>query len=279
MSDLLTLGSDVDWPDHGAAEAIRDRLAADAGLGRLAGLAEWVAQVLPPGPDGPFTRVRALVFGTGPDDALVAEMADRSGAQLRTAGDLPTAPAAALDAGVQFADEQVDAGADLLVLAVPTLGSAAAVAVSVLTNTEPVKVLTRGAAATDPDAWMQRAVEVRDARRRCMPMRDEPGGLLDALGSADLAAAAGFLLRAAGRRTPVLVDGPAAAAAALLAYEAAPRAVRWWCAPDTGPDPLQELALSRLGLHSVLGLGTGRGDGLAAMLAVPVLHAAARLAA
>jgi nicotinate-nucleotide--dimethylbenzimidazole phosphoribosyltransferase len=148
------------------------------------------------------------------------------------------------------------------------------VAVSVLTNSEPVKVLARGAAATDPDAWMLRAVAVRDARRGCMPFRSEPDRLLAQLGSARLAVAAAIALRAAVRRTPVLLDGPVAAAAALIAYEAQPRAVRWWAAADLGPDPMQELALERMGRQPILGLGTGLGDGLAAMLAVPAIHAA-----
>ena len=86
-----------------------------------------------------------------------------------------------------------------------------------------------------------------------------------------------MVLRATGRRTPVLLDGPVASAGALLAYEAAPRAVRWWAAADQGPDPLHEIALTRLGQEPVLGLGTGLGDGLAGLLALPVLRAAAAL--
>ncbi len=85
---------------------------------------------------------------------------------------------------------------------------------------------------------------------------------------------AGLVLRAAARRTPVLLDGPVAAAAALLAYEAQPRAVRWWAAADLGSDPAHELALTRMGQQAVLGLGTGLGDGLAGVLTVPVIRTA-----
>ncbi len=275
MTDLATLGADVEWPDHTAAASVRDRLADDPGLGKLAGLAEWVAEVLPATSEPPFAHARAVLFSA--PEAAVAELADRVGVQLRVVTDLPASPTQALARGIEIADADIDAGADLLVVGLPDQDSTAAIAVSVLTDTEPVKVLARGAAATDPEAWMQRAVEVRDARRRCMPMRDEADRLLEEIGSAPLAAAAGLVLRAATRRTPVLLDGPAAAAAALLAYQAAPRAVRWWCASDAGPDPVQDVALTRLGLRSVLGLGTARGDGLAAMLAIPVLQAAARL--
>ncbi len=41
-------------------------------------------------------------------------------------------------------------------------------------------------------------------------------------------------------------------------------------AADLGPDPLHELALTRMGQQPVLGLGSGLGDGLAGLLTVPV---------
>jgi NaMN:DMB phosphoribosyltransferase len=279
VTDLLSLGSEVDWPDHAAAEVVRDRVADMAGLGQLAELAEWVSGVRPPSAQQRFTRIRAVVFGAVSERSLAADTAAAVGADLLIVDDLPAEANKALLVGAKLVDSEVDSGADLLIVAVPGLGSDSEIAVSVLTNTEPVKVLTRGAAATDPEAWMSLAIEVRDGRRRCMPLRDRPDEFLDALTSPPLAAAAGFLLRAAGRRTPVMLDGPAAAAAALIAYEAAPRAVRWWCAADLGPDPVHELALTRLGKRAILGLGTGLGDGLAALLAVPVLQVAVRLAA
>lgn len=272
MSDLQGMGADVEWPDHEAATAVRERFAAQPGYGRLAELAEWVASVRAAA-DG-FRRIRGFV--TAPPGHV--ETAGAVGAQLcelEAADD----PAAAFAAGVQCVDDEVDSGTDLLLLAVPGFAADIAIAGSVLTNTEPVKVLSRGAAATNPDAWMDLAVEVRDARRRCMAVRDQPDALLEAVGSRRLAAAAGFAMRAAVRRTPLVLDGPGAAVAALVAYEAAPRAVRWWCAADLGDDPVHEIALTRLGKEPVLGIGTALGDGLAGLLAVPVLQVAVRLTA
>ena len=86
-------------------------------------------------------------------------------------------------------------------------------------------------------------------------------------------------MRAAVRRTPLVLDGPAAAIGALVAYEAAPRAVRWWRAADQGADPVHELVLTRLGQEPLLGLQhRPRRRARAALLAVPVLRAALRLA-
>ncbi len=277
--DLVNVGADIDWPDSEAGTSVRERLADSpdhAAYGHLAALAEWWRAVRP---SESLDRPRGVFLGPPASETLAAVADDVRASWRRVDVDDPGAgaPDDAIAFGVSVADDEIDAGADLLLVAAAGVGADAAIAVSVLTNTEPVKVLARGAAATDPDAWMERAVAVRDGRRTCMPARSDPDGLLSKLGSRRLAVLAGLVLRAAARRTPVLLDGPVAAAGALIAYEAQPRAVRWWAAADLGPDPLQELALTRMGQQPVLGLGSGLGDGLAGLLTIPVLRAAAAL--
>jgi nicotinate-nucleotide--dimethylbenzimidazole phosphoribosyltransferase len=284
MNDLLSLASDVDWSDTDAATAARTALAA-TGLdpGRLGEFAEWLAEAQGCYPPREFTRVRTIVFGAKPGPAGCAgveAIAEPAHSGVRWVAQLEDATQAAIAAGVALADEEIDAGADLLIVAVPGPGvhPSAMALISVLTNTEPVKVLPRGARLSTA-AWTSLAVDVRDARRRGMAIRAEPTELLSAIGGTELAAAAGFLLRSAGRRTPVLLDGLPAAAAALVAYEAQPRAVRWWQSADRSHGPAHDIALTKLGMRSVLDLGIGLADGTAGLLAVPVLRAAIRIAA
>ncbi len=266
---LVALGKNVEWPDSETSTAVRDGLAGDASLGELAELAAWTVGVRPPGSS--FERVRAVVVG-GTPQPLILDTAAAAGVEVR---DLPAEGDVA--AGAAVADDEIDRGTDLIVLAVPGAAADAAIVVSILTNTEPVKVLARGAAATDPEAWMSLATDVRDRRRACLKDRNHPDRLIAEIGSPRLALAAGLALQAAARRTPVLLDGPVALAAALLAYEAQPRAVRWWSVADLSSDPMQDLALARLGQRAILGLGTSRGDGLAGVLAVPVVRTALRV--
>jgi nicotinate-nucleotide--dimethylbenzimidazole phosphoribosyltransferase len=273
-TDLDSLGADVEWPDHAAATSTRESVSPS--LGRLADLAEWLSGTQGASPPRVPTRVRVVVFGSS--RAHVDELAGESGAGVRYFGDgVPGDTRAALAAGAAVADDEVDGGADLFIAAYPDESADAAVAVSVLTGTEPVKMLARGEAATDPDAWMSRAVDVRDARRGAIAFRQQPDELLAALDRPLFSAAAGFLLRAAARRTPILLDGPAITAAALTAYQAQPRAVRWWTAADTTQDPAHALAVSTMGLRTVLDLGLGLNDGTAGLLALPVLRSAGRL--
>lgn len=279
ISDLVTLGADVEWPDSDAATAMQKTLAAASDeLGRLGELAEWAAGVQGRCPPRDFARVRTIVFGvsaTAGSSASLAAIAELVGSGVRPVPPHDGSITEALAAGATLADEEVDGGADLLIVALqgPDAGTPVLALVSVLTNTEPVKVLPRGAGLA-PQVWMERAVAVRDARRRGMPHRAEPAELLGEIGGVDVAAAAGFLLRAAARRTPVLVDGLPAATAALAAYEAQPRAVRWWRSADLSPEPAHELALTKLGQRSVLDLGIGLSDGTAGLLAALVLRAA-----
>ncbi|MEP7021582.1 MAG: nicotinate-nucleotide--dimethylbenzimidazole phosphoribosyltransferase [Pseudonocardiales bacterium] len=280
-TDLMTLGSDVHWPDHEAATTAQAALAATGeDRGSLGELAEWIAGVQGCFPPRDFARVRTIIFGAATHRAPLAAIAELAGSGVRMVAPRDGATAQALSAGAAIADEEIDGGADLLILALqgPDTGTPSLTLVSVLTNTEPVKVLPRGAGLT-PDMWMQRAVDVRDARRRAMVHRAQPAELLEAVGGADVAAAAGFVLRAAARRTPVLLDGLPATTAALVAYEAQPRAVRWWRSADLSAEPAHALALTKLGQRSVLNLGVGLADGTAGLLAAVVLRAAIRTVA
>jgi nicotinate-nucleotide--dimethylbenzimidazole phosphoribosyltransferase len=275
--DLTALAADVQWTDRAAGT--RTAEAMPAALGRLVDLADWLASVQAVSPPREPQRVRLVQFGR-PGSSVVAGLAADLDVGMRLVDELPDAPPEALAAGLALADREVDAGADLLVVACPApVGVAAAVAVSVLAAAEPVRVLERGAAATDPQAWMARATAVRDLRRSAIRCKDEPEQLLAELGDATLAAAAGFVLQAAVRRTPVLLDGVGATAAALVAYQAQPRAVRWLAAAGTTPDPAQLLAMTTMGLRGVLDSAVATGDGIAALIALPALRAAARAAA
>jgi nicotinate-nucleotide--dimethylbenzimidazole phosphoribosyltransferase len=279
--DLEAFGAEVDWPDHVAAT--RTRELAGPELSRVADLAEWLSGAQGSGPPRPVGRVRVVVFGAPATEAVTDLAGDLDadvrvveiGAAEETAAANDITSAGALGASV--ADDEAERGTDLVVAAVTGSAIAAAVAVSVLTDVEPIRVLARGAHAVDPAAWMLRAAAVRDTRLRVRGHRHEPGALLTELGDPVLAAAAAFVLRAAARRTPVLLDGAGAAAAALVAFEQYPRAVRWWVSADRIDDPVHTQVVSTMGLRCVLDLGVTLGDGTAGLLALPILRAACRV--
>lgn len=183
--------------------------------------------------------------------------------------------AAALAAGRAIADEEVDAGADLLIAGDMGIGNTtpAAVLVAALTNAEPVAVVGFGTGIDDA-GWARKTAAVRDALFRASRVLPDPVALLRCGGGADLAAMAGFCAQAAVRRTPLLLDGMAVTAAALVAERLAPGARLWWQAGHRSTEPGHALALAELGLEPILDLRMRLGEGSGAALALPVLRAA-----
>ena len=119
-----------------------------------------------------------------------------------------------------------------------------------------------------------RKVAVLDAALARAGHVEDPLSLLAALGSACAAATAGFVVQAAVRATPVLLDGVFSCAAALVARDLAPDAPRWWLAGHRSTEPAQGHALKALGLEPILDLGLRLGEGSGAVQAVSVLKAA-----
>ncbi|WP_371615539.1 nicotinate-nucleotide--dimethylbenzimidazole phosphoribosyltransferase [Streptomyces sp. NBC_00454] len=188
---------------------------------------------------------------------------------------------AALRLGMQIADEEADSGTDLIVLGDLSVGgtTVAAVLVAALCGTDASVVTGRGGVPVDDLTWMRKCAAIRDSLRRARPVLGDQVALLAAVGGADFAAITGFLLQCAVRRTPVILDGVVSAACGLVAQRAAFRAPDWWLAGQASGEPGQAKALDRMALNPVLDHGVTVGEGTGALLALPLVQAAAALAA
>lgn len=188
---------------------------------------------------------------------------------------------AAVRLGMAIADEEADSGTDLVVLGDLSVGGTtpASTLIAALCGTDASVVTGRGGAGIDDLAWMRKCAAVRDSLRRARPVLGDQLELLAAVGGADLAAMTGFLLQSAVRRMPVILDGVVGAACALVAQRAAFRAPDWWLAGQVSGEPAQAKALDRMALNPLLDHGVTVGEGTGAMLALPLVQAAAALAA
>ncbi|KKE98551.1 nicotinate-nucleotide--dimethylbenzimidazole phosphoribosyltransferase [Mycolicibacterium obuense] len=187
----------------------------------------------------------------------------------------PDEVVAAVEAGRRIADEEVDAGADLLIAGDMGIGNTtpATTLVAALTGAEPVAVVGRGT-GIDDEGWKRKTAAIRDALYRTKRLSADPIALLRICGGADLAAMTGFCAQAALRRTPVLLDGVVVTAAALAAERLAPGARLWWQAGHRSTEPAHGMALTELGLTPIIDLGMRLGEGSGALVALPVLRAA-----
>lgn len=203
----------------------------------------------------------------------------RSSEDLRTTDTISLAEAReALAAGRAIADDLVDSGTDLLIAGEMGIGNTtpATVLIGALTRREPVEIVGRGTGVDDA-GWMRKTAAIRDGMRRARKVIHDPLALLAAVGGADLAATVGFLAQAALRRTPVILDGVVITAAAMVANELAPGAMRWWIAGHRSVEPAHQIALDHLDLVPVLDLSMRLGEGSGAVLALPIVQSAADL--
>jgi nicotinate-nucleotide--dimethylbenzimidazole phosphoribosyltransferase len=129
----------------------------------------------------------------------------------------------------------------------------------------------------DDTRYARKLTVVRSALRRHTPDPADPLGVLAAVGGLEHAALTGFLLGAAARRIPVVLDGVIAVSAALAAAAFAPDARSAMIAGHRSAEPGATVGLAHLGLTPLLDLGMRLGEGSGAVLALPVVAAAVRV--
>jgi nicotinate-nucleotide--dimethylbenzimidazole phosphoribosyltransferase len=218
----------------------------------------------------------------GTDPALLAHKVRRGSGSIDTEDALsPAELDAALAAGAAITDASVDAGADLLVVGDMGIGNTtpAAALVAALLGLDPTEATGRGT-GIDDEALARKTAVVAAALVRAREWHgSDPYRLLGALGGADLAAMAGICRQAAARRTPVLLDGVVVTAAALAAERISPGTAAWFAAGHRSSEPAHTPALTALGLSPLLDLEMRLGEGSGALVALPLLSAAASLLA
>lgn len=184
----------------------------------------------------------------------------------------------ALAAGATVAAQEIAAGAQLLISGDMGIGNTTPAAALIAASLGlPATEVTGRGTGVDDAALIHKQELIQQALDRVGDRADDPFEALQALGSADLAAAVGFMIAAVRAGVPVLLDGVISVACGLIAERLAPGAVAWFAAGHRSPEPAQSLALDKLGLVPILDLGMRLGEGSGAVAAVPLVRSAALL--
>ncbi|TCB97838.1 bifunctional adenosylcobinamide kinase/adenosylcobinamide-phosphate guanylyltransferase [Micromonospora zingiberis] len=319
---VIQPGMELPMPDEYTGPQSVDRLATldvpGIGFGVLEKVVSFAAATQGTPTPAPWRSVRVLLLhgdheggaaaGTRPGESarradqaragqgVLARLAAEGGASLQvieapTAAPIEHGPAltveqveAALRYGWRLAEEAVDAGVQLLVLAACGAGTeaAAAAVLAATAGAEPPAVLGRVVTEDgefDDAAWMQRCAAIRDALHRIRRSSRDAKDVLAQLGGGDIALATGILLGATARRTPVLLDGPVGVAAGLVSRDLAGQARHWCLLADHGGHPAVRLAADVLGLDPLVELKLDLGEGANALTVLPLLRSVLTLAA
>jgi len=257
------------WPQEVTAQMVANFLAGGAVVNALAAQTGADVRVVDVGvlarlPSAPGLIARNVRPGTA--DMTAGPAMSRADAEH------------AIEAGIETAFELVAAGYRCLVTGDMGIANTtpAAALIAAFTGAGPDEVTGRGT-GVDDETLARKIDVVRRAIALHRPDPADPVGVLAAVGGLEHAALAGFMLGAAARRVPVVLDGVIACAAALAATALAPNVTASLVAGHLSTEPGARIALAALGLAPLLTLEMRLGEGSGAVLAVPIVQAAARV--
>ena len=257
------------WPQEVTAQMVANFLAGGAVINALAAQTGAAVVVVDVGVTADLPAVPGLLarkVRAGTRDMTVAPAMTRDEARR------------AVEVGIEVARELVAAGNRCLLTGDMGVANttASAALVAALTGAAAERVTGRGAGIDD--ATLRRKVAVVErALDLHRPDAADPVGALAAVGGLEHAALAGFLLGAAAHRIPVVLDGVIACSAALVAAALAPGSTAAMIAGHRSVEPGAAIALRALGLTPLVDLDLRLGEGSGAVLALPLVQAAARV--
>jgi nicotinate-nucleotide--dimethylbenzimidazole phosphoribosyltransferase len=184
----------------------------------------------------------------------------------------------AILAGANTASEEIHDGANLMAAGDMGIGNTtpSAALTAWFTGLEPRAVTGRGTGADDAMLEKKiRAIESALQRLRALGPKDALEVLAE-IGGLEIAAMSGIMLECAASRIPVVIDGFIAGAAALVAAQLEPKSVAFMTASHVSQEPGHIAQLRHLKLEPLFDYGLRLGEGTGALLAFPVLEAAAR---
>ncbi|MEA2701200.1 MAG: nicotinate-nucleotide--dimethylbenzimidazole phosphoribosyltransferase [Myxococcales bacterium] len=254
------------------AMMVTNFLAGGAAINALAGAADASLSVIDVGVAGDLTGLPAVHQRVR---FVSAKLRAGTGNLRREPAMTRTEAESAVALGVRLAREAANRGVDLM--AVGEMGiansTAAAAILCTLTGAAPADVVGRGT-GLDARGMTHKATVIAEALAHHRPDRDDPIGVLAAVGGLEIAAMAGLIIGASIARRPVVVDGFIATVAALLASALAPRSRSYVCFSHLSAERGHRLACTTMNARPLLDLGLCLGEGTGAALAIPIIRAA-----
>ncbi|MCU1500439.1 MAG: nicotinate-nucleotide-dimethylbenzimidazole phosphoribosyltransferase [Acidimicrobiales bacterium] len=193
---------------------------------------------------------------------------------------------AALSVGASLAADLVADGARVLLTGDMGIGNTtpSAALVSLFTGLPPYAVTGRGTGIDDPTLITKIAVIERATERARGTAGDvsagervDPVTALAEVGGLEHAAIAGFIIGGAAARVPVVIDGVIATAALLAAHALVPGVLPYVIGGHRSVEPGASAALTHLDVEPLVDLCLRLGEGTGAVLALPIVQAAARI--
>ncbi len=183
---------------------------------------------------------------------------------------------AACEVGLEATRELVSGGANLLAGGEMGISNTtAAAALTAFFARQAAETVTGRGTGVDDEGLARKVRVVEQALARHRKTITDPLDALACWGGFEIAALTGFYLGAAAAKTPVVLDGFIATAAALVAVAVKPAAKDYLFASHLSQERGHRIQLAHLGLEPLFDLNLRLGEGTGAVLAFGLLEGAA----
>jgi nicotinate-nucleotide--dimethylbenzimidazole phosphoribosyltransferase len=181
---------------------------------------------------------------------------------------------AALEVGAQTAERLIAGGSHCLVTGEVGIANTtpSAALIAHFTQTAAEQVTGRGSGIDDQT--YARKVEIVTQLIAKTKNEKDPIKTLAQIGGIEIAALAGYILRAASLQVPVVLDGVITLAAATVAQAINPAINPFLIAGHSSSEPGSRIAITHLQLQPILDLELRLGEGTGALLAIPIIRSA-----
>ncbi len=142
-----------------------------------------------------------------------------------------------------------------------------------VTGTEPAVVTGRGTGIND-DILQNKISVIEKTLQLNNPNKNDAVDILQKIGGFEIGAMAGFILGAASKRIPVIIDGLISTSSVLIAQLLCPKICDFIIASHEGTEPGHKLMLKHLNKEAYLNLGLRLGEGTGAALMMPLIDSA-----
>ena len=179
-----------------------------------------------------------------------------------------------IEVGIEIANELSNVN-DIFGLGEVGIGNttSATAVLCAITGYDPEKVTGRGTGINN-ESFQNKISVVKQALYINRPDPDDGIQILQKVGGFEIGAMAGFIIGAAAKGVPVIIDGFISTSSALLARLLCPNSVDFILASHKSTEPGHILMLKKLGKKAYLDLDLRLGEGTGAVMMMPLVDSA-----
>ncbi len=184
----------------------------------------------------------------------------------------------AMEKGCELAQQAAMDGADILGTGDMGIGNTtASSAIAAVMTGKPVATVTGKGTGLDEKGLQHKIQVIQQAIELNQPDPRDPLGVLDKVGGLEIAGIAGFLLGAATKKVPVVVDGFISTAGALIAAGLYPQIRNYIFISHLSAERGHRAMCAALGVKPLLDLDLRLGEGTGACLGISLVEAGVKV--